>query len=190
MATKIQLRRDTAANWTTANTVLAAGEMGIEVDGSGNVTGAKTGNGTVAWASLPYSLGVLDGTGKVPAGQLPAATADAPGAMTAAQNNSLNGLSANVVNAMMAPYYASGDGVSSDITGTATYYGGGGGGGFTLGGAGDNGGGGRGDNYNAANGAAGTPLTGGGGGGVAGNAGSQKGYNGGSGVVYVRYSPQ
>ena len=29
MADKIQLRRDTAANWTAANPVLAAGETGL-----------------------------------------------------------------------------------------------------------------------------------------------------------------
>jgi hypothetical protein len=51
MASQIQLRRDTAANWTSANTVLAQGEFAIETD-----TGlAKVGNGTTAWTSLPYS---------------------------------------------------------------------------------------------------------------------------------------
>tara|TARA_B100000902_G_scaffold399964_1_gene474060 strand:- start:3198 stop:6710 length:3513 start_codon:yes stop_codon:yes gene_type:complete len=50
MATKIQVRRDTAANWTSANTVLSAGEMGWESD-----TGfMKIGDGTTAWSSLSY----------------------------------------------------------------------------------------------------------------------------------------
>ena len=50
MAGRIQLRRGTAANWTSANPVLAAGEMGVETD-----TGrAKVGNGSTLWASLPY----------------------------------------------------------------------------------------------------------------------------------------
>ena len=31
MATQIQLRRDTAANWTSNNTVLAEGEIGINL---------------------------------------------------------------------------------------------------------------------------------------------------------------
>lgn len=49
--TVIKLRRDTAANWDTANPVLAAGEMGIETD-----TGAhKFGDGTAAWGALPYA---------------------------------------------------------------------------------------------------------------------------------------
>lgn len=49
----IQLRTDTAANWTAANPVLAEGEVGIEWD-----TGRqKNGNGTTAWNSLPYAGG-------------------------------------------------------------------------------------------------------------------------------------
>ena len=39
---KIQLRNDTAANWTTSNPILLKGEMGVEID-----TGKfKIGNGT------------------------------------------------------------------------------------------------------------------------------------------------
>ena len=32
MAIRIQLRRDTAANWVSANPALLAGEIGIETD--------------------------------------------------------------------------------------------------------------------------------------------------------------
>ena len=50
---RIQLRRDTAANWTAVNPVLLAGEAGYETD-----TGAfKIGNGSTAWSSLPYANG-------------------------------------------------------------------------------------------------------------------------------------
>jgi len=50
MATKIQVRRDTAANWTSADTVLSDGEMGYETD-----TGyMKIGDGSTAWTSLAY----------------------------------------------------------------------------------------------------------------------------------------
>lgn len=49
--TVIKLRRDTAANWTSTNPVLAAGEAGFESD-SGLI---KYGNGTGAWDTLPYS---------------------------------------------------------------------------------------------------------------------------------------
>jgi hypothetical protein len=48
--TNIQLRRDTAANWTSSNPTLAVGETGFETD-----TGySKTGNGSTAWTSLQY----------------------------------------------------------------------------------------------------------------------------------------
>jgi len=50
VATKIQVRRDTAANWTSVNPTLSAGEWGLETD-----TGrAKIGDGTTAWATLAY----------------------------------------------------------------------------------------------------------------------------------------
>lgn len=53
MADKIQLRRDTAANWTTANPVLAQGEEGYELD-----TGKrKVGDGVTTWNSLAYDSG-------------------------------------------------------------------------------------------------------------------------------------
>jgi hypothetical protein len=40
MADKIQVRRDLAANWTSANPLLAQGEIAIELDDLGG-TGAK-----------------------------------------------------------------------------------------------------------------------------------------------------
>lgn len=50
MAVRIQFRRGTAAEWTTANPTLAAGELGFESD-----TGAfKIGNGSSTWTALPY----------------------------------------------------------------------------------------------------------------------------------------
>jgi len=50
MADRIQIRRDTASNWTSVNPVLADGEIGLERDTSQ----FKIGNGTAAWSSLPY----------------------------------------------------------------------------------------------------------------------------------------
>lgn len=48
---RIQLRNDTAENWTTQNPVLRKGEMGVEID-----TGkTKIGNGTDNWTTLKYS---------------------------------------------------------------------------------------------------------------------------------------
>lgn len=46
----MQQRRDTAANWTSANPVLASGEFGIETD----TLKFKVGNGTSNWSSLVY----------------------------------------------------------------------------------------------------------------------------------------
>lgn len=48
--TAIQLRNDTAANWTSDNPTLAQGEMGMETD----TNRIKFGDGTTAWNSLPY----------------------------------------------------------------------------------------------------------------------------------------
>lgn len=53
MASQIQLRRDTAANWTSANPVLAQGEFAVETD----TLKAKIGDGSTAWTSLGYSFG-------------------------------------------------------------------------------------------------------------------------------------
>lgn len=47
---RIQSRSDTAANWTTVNPVLLAGEWGYETD----TKRKKLGDGSTAWTSLPY----------------------------------------------------------------------------------------------------------------------------------------
>lgn len=85
----IKHRRGTAAQWTSAATVLNAGEFGVETE-----TGLfKIGDGTTAWASLGYAaittaagdtryllastkgaangLATLDAGGKIPSAQLP-----------------------------------------------------------------------------------------------------------------------
>ena len=51
MPTKIQLRRDTAADWTSNNPTLAAGEFGWESD----TNRFKIGDGSAAWNSLAYA---------------------------------------------------------------------------------------------------------------------------------------
>ena len=50
MATRMQQRRGTAAQWTAANPILAAGEIGFETD----TNKFKMGNGSSAWGSLQY----------------------------------------------------------------------------------------------------------------------------------------
>lgn len=52
MANRIQIRRDTAANWSAANPVLGQGEEGYETD-TGKI---KLGDGTTAWNSLGYAF--------------------------------------------------------------------------------------------------------------------------------------
>jgi len=51
MPQQIQLRRGTAAAWTSANPTLAAGELGVETD----TNKFKVGNGSTSWTSLPYA---------------------------------------------------------------------------------------------------------------------------------------
>lgn len=65
VVTQIQVRRGTAANWTSTNPTLAAGEFGFETD----TNKLKCGNGSTAWNSLTYInndgdiTGVTAGTG-------------------------------------------------------------------------------------------------------------------------------
>jgi hypothetical protein len=58
MAVRIQLRNDTAANWTDADPVLAAGEFGLETD----TNQFKIGDGTSSWTELEYG-GIQGPTG-------------------------------------------------------------------------------------------------------------------------------
>lgn len=58
MAHIIQIRRDTAANWTSANPTLAAGEWGYETD----TDKLKIGDGSTAWTSLGYLSATSDAT--------------------------------------------------------------------------------------------------------------------------------
>jgi hypothetical protein len=53
MAVQIQLRNGSAAQWTSANPILAVGEMGVETD----TNRFKIGTGTTAWNILGYSAG-------------------------------------------------------------------------------------------------------------------------------------
>jgi len=53
----LQLRRDTAANWTANDPTLAAGEIGVETD----TLKFKIGDGSTAWTSLSYAA-VLPGS--------------------------------------------------------------------------------------------------------------------------------
>lgn len=58
MATRIQVRRDLAANWTSNNPTLASGEIGLETD----TRKWKIGNGSSNWTSLEYQLPSMTGS--------------------------------------------------------------------------------------------------------------------------------
>jgi hypothetical protein len=64
MANIIQIRRDTSANWTAANSLLASGEMGLETDTSK----FKFGDGVTPWNSLIYAI--TAGTTQIWSGQI------------------------------------------------------------------------------------------------------------------------
>jgi len=58
VSTQIQIRRSTAANWTSTNPTLASGELGVETD-----TGKfKIGNGSSTWTGLAYAGGSSGGS--------------------------------------------------------------------------------------------------------------------------------
>ena len=52
MASIIQIRRDTASNWSSANPTLAQGELGLETD----TLKIKAGDGSTAWNSASYLI--------------------------------------------------------------------------------------------------------------------------------------
>jgi hypothetical protein len=56
MATRMQQRRGTAAQWTAANPILASGEIGFETD----TNKFKMGNGTSTWSALVYFANAVE----------------------------------------------------------------------------------------------------------------------------------
>ena len=70
MAVQIQMRRDTASNWTSSNPTLADGEWGLETDTSK----FKIGTGSAVWTALGYS--------SLPSNVLPLAGGAMTGAIT------------------------------------------------------------------------------------------------------------
>jgi hypothetical protein len=80
VVTQIQLRRGTAAQWTSANPILASGELGVETD----TVKAKIGDGALAWNSLPYFGGDVSTT----------ATQTLTNKTISVDNNTLSGIAA------------------------------------------------------------------------------------------------
>lgn len=140
MATRMQQRRGTAAQWTSADPILEAGELGFESDTSK----FKIGDGVNQWSDLEYfineaaiavdvsgaiadsekgannGVATLDSTGNVPIAQLGNLIDGAPGAL-----NTLNELAAainddssfgSVVTSMLSAHDLAIQGAESDIT--------------------------------------------------------------------------
>jgi hypothetical protein len=94
MTAVIQVKRGTAAAWTSANTVLAAGEIGFETD----TRRFKVGDGSNVWTSLNYAtidLGSLALTGTPTAPTASAGTNTTQVATTAFVTTAVN----NVIDA-------------------------------------------------------------------------------------------
>lgn len=86
MSVTIQLRRDTASNWTSIDPTLSQGELGVETD-TGKL---KFGDGATAWSSLAYwSGGGLPLSGGTLTGRLVPATVALTDAATVAVNAAL-----------------------------------------------------------------------------------------------------
>jgi hypothetical protein len=94
MATRMQQRRGTAAQWTASNPVLGAGEIGFETD----TNKFKIGNGSTAWTSLSYFIdgsSLIDGAPDLlnTLNELAAALGDDPAFFTTVANNLANSVS-------------------------------------------------------------------------------------------------
>lgn len=60
MATRFELRNDTAANWASVNPILSQGEIGLEIV-TGELAKVKVGDGSTAWNDLLYiTNGIID----------------------------------------------------------------------------------------------------------------------------------
>ena len=85
MGQRVKIRRDTSANWATSNPVLTDGEQGYDK----TLKQTKTGDGSTAWATLPFNRVDASHVDNLPAAGQTAAQVDAAivakGYQTAAQ---------------------------------------------------------------------------------------------------------
>jgi hypothetical protein len=110
---RIRLRRGTAAEWATANPVLADGEPGFEKD-----TGKeKVGDGIRAWVDLPYTAAQGEQG-------IPGVADDASVAQQVTNGTATKAALNATILALAGPQNLDGGNASSDYSGTFNFDGG------------------------------------------------------------------
>jgi len=94
---RIQVRRGTAAEWTSANPTLAAGEMGVETD----TRKIKVGTGSTAWTSLSYIASDAPGITEIAQDAIDTALSMGSG-LTKSYNDATNTISLNIDSSVVA----------------------------------------------------------------------------------------
>ena len=94
---RIQVRRGLAADWTSVNPVLAAGEMGVETD----TNKFKFGNGTGAWSTLSYAASDSAAIGEISQDAINTALTMGSG-LTKTYNDGANTITISVDSAVVA----------------------------------------------------------------------------------------
>ena len=94
---RIQVRRGVAADWTSVNPILAAGEMGVETD----TNKFKFGNGTGAWSTLAYAASDSAAIGEISQDAINTALTMGSG-LTKTYNDGANTITINVDSAVVA----------------------------------------------------------------------------------------
>jgi hypothetical protein len=112
MATRIQLRRGNASDWTSADPILAEGEIGLELD-TGNI---KIGLCTTSWENLQYSYAIGAGIATYATSAVIATYATNAGIATYADYATSSGIATYATSAGIATY-ATSAGVSTSVIG-------------------------------------------------------------------------
>jgi hypothetical protein len=94
---RIQVRRGVAADWTSVNPILAAGEMGVETD----TNKFKFGNGTGAWSTLAYAASDSEAIGEISQDAINTALTMGSG-LTKTYNDGANTITISVDSAVVA----------------------------------------------------------------------------------------
>jgi len=113
---RIQVRRGVAADWTSVNPILAAGEMGVETD----TNKFKFGNGTGAWNTLAYAASDSAAIGEISQDAINTALTMGSG-LTKTYNDGANTITISVDSSVVATKSyvdAAVAGLSSSVDGT------------------------------------------------------------------------